>query len=40
MNITAVCLETPFSKNLFHKENSQLICIANQMTGFYMILCD
>ena len=37
MNITTVCSETPFSKNLFHIETSQLICIANQITDFYMI---
>ena len=37
MKITTVCLETPFSKNSFHIEISELICIANQMTGFYMI---
>ena len=37
MNMTTVCSETSFSKNSFHTETSQLICIANQMTGFYMI---
>ena len=37
INITKVCLETPFSKIMFHIETSQVIWIANQMTGFYMI---
>ena len=37
MNMTTVCSETSFSKNSFHTEISPLICIANQMTGFYMI---
>ena len=36
MNITAVCSETLFSKNLFHIEIRQLICIANQVTDFYI----
>ena len=26
-----------FSENLYHKETSQLICNAIQLTGFYMI---
>ena len=37
MNITTFCSETPFSKNLFHKETIQLIFSANQITDFYMI---
>ena len=37
MNITTVCLETPSSKNLFHIEIRQLICIASKMAVFYMI---
>ena len=37
MNITTVCSETPFSKNMFHIETSQLTCIANPITDFYMI---
>ena len=32
-----VCSEIPFSKNSYHMETSQLICLANRMTGFYMI---
>ena len=28
----------PFIKNLYHIETRRLICIANQVTGFYMIL--
>ena len=35
--VTEVYPEIPFSKNLYHIETSQLICIANQMTGFYML---
>ena len=34
MNVTTFCSETRFSKNLFHKETSQLICFANQVTDF------
>ena len=37
MNITTVSSETNFSQNLFHIETSELSCIANRMTGFYMI---
>ena len=37
MKITTVCSETPFSKNSFHIETSELICITNQMTAFYVI---
>ena len=37
VNITTVNSEKHFSKNLFHIETSQLICIANQITDFYMI---
>ena len=37
MNITTVCSETPFSKNMFHIETSQLTCTANPITDFYMI---
>lgn len=29
-----VCLETPFSKNSYYTETNQLICKANQLTGF------
>ena len=32
-----LCSETPFSKNLHRVETNQLICIANQLAGFYMI---
>ena len=32
-----VCSEIPSSKSLCHMETSQLICSANQMTGFYLI---
>ena len=35
--VTEVYPGIPFSKNLYHIETSQLICIANQMTGFYML---
>ena len=31
-----VCAEIPFSKNAHHTETSELICFANQLTGFYM----
>ena len=31
-----VCLEIPFSKNLYHKETSQLICNTNRWTDFSM----
>ena len=37
VNITTVCSETHFSKNLFHIETSQLICNANQITDFCII---
>ena len=33
---TKVCLEIPFSKNLYHIEISHLISNANQLIGFYM----
>ena len=29
--------EIPLSKNSYHMETSQLICFANQLTGYYMI---
>ena len=32
-----VCMETPFSKNSYLVETSQMIFNANQLTGFYMI---
>ena len=35
--LTVVYSEIPFSKNLYHIEAIQLICFANQLTGFYMI---
>ena len=28
--------EIPFNKNSYHIETSQLICKANELTGFYM----
>ena len=31
---TDVCLEIPFSENLYHTETNQLICNTNQWTGF------
>ena len=31
---TNVCLEIPFSENLYHTETNQLICNTNQWTGF------
>ena len=31
-----LCLEIPFSKNLYHIETSQAISKANKLTGFYM----
>ena len=37
MNITTIYSEIPFSKNLFHRETSQVICFSNQVTNFYMI---
>ena len=33
---TKVCLEIPFSQNLYHIQTSHLIFNANQLTGFYM----
>ena len=35
--LTVVYSEIPFTKNLYHIETIQLICFANQLTGFYMI---
>ena len=32
-----ICSETPFSKNSYYIETSQLIWVANQLTGFYMM---
>ena len=32
--VTAVYLEIPFSKNLYHKETIRLISFANRLTGF------
>ena len=31
-----ICWEIRFNKDLQHIETSQLICIANQLTGFFM----
>ena len=33
--LTIAYLEIPFSKNSYHIETIQLICFANQLTGFY-----
>ena len=37
LTYTKVYSETSFSKNSYHIETSQLICIANQLTSFFMI---
>ena len=35
--VIKVCLEMPFSKNMFHVETIQLIYFANQLAGSYMM---
>ena len=36
IKFTVVCLNISFSKNLWHVETIQLICIETQLTGLYM----
>ena len=36
-NHIKVCSEIPLGKNSYHIKTSQLICFANQLTGFFMI---
>ena len=33
----SVCLEIPFDRSSFLMETSQLICVANRLTGFFVI---
>ena len=33
----SVCLEIPFDKSSSFMETSQLICVANRLTGFFVI---
>ena len=34
--LNTTCQINPLNKCCFHTETSQLICCANQLTGFYM----